>query len=55
MNTYQNRDIIVQFDMVRRKLKETGADLSKIKLTMSDGAKPSYITKRILSELERSE
>ena len=52
MNAYQNRDIIVQFDMITRKLKETGKDLGKIRITNQNGAKPSYITKRIMSELE---
>lgn len=51
MNAYQNRDIIVEFNRVVRKLKETGADLSKIKIRIADGGKPSYITKRILEEM----
>jgi len=52
MNAYQNRDIIVEFNMVVRKLKETGKDLSKIKIRIADGGKPSYITKRILEDLK---
>ena len=54
MNTYQNRDLIVQFDMVRRKLQESGKDLSRIPIVMDHDAKPSYITQRIISDLERS-
>lgn len=53
MNTYQNSDLIVQFDMVRRKLKESGIDLSRIKIAMEHGSKPSYITERIMRDMVR--
>ena len=52
MNMRQDRDIAIKWDMVCRKLKGTGADLSKIKIAMERNATPSYITKRIISELE---
>ena len=51
MNMRQDMDLAIKFDMIRRKILESGADLSKIKITMKDGAKPSYITKRIKEEM----
>ena len=53
MNREQNRDLAIKYDAICRKLKESGADLSRIRLTMADGAKPSYITMRIIDEIGR--
>lgn len=52
MNMRQDRDLAIKYDMICRKLKESGADLSKIKISMERNASPSYITKRIMAELE---
>ena len=52
MNMKQDRDLAIQWDMVCRKLKGTGADLSRIRIAMERNAAPSYITKRIMLELE---
>ena len=52
MNMRQDRDLAIKFDMIRRKLKDTGADLSKIPIVMEKGSTASYITKRIMSELK---
>ena len=51
MNEFQELDFIAQFNVVCKKLKESGADLSKIPITMKNGSKPSYITKRIMEEM----
>lgn len=47
----QDRDLAIKFDMIRRKLKESGADLSKIKITMEKGSVASYVTKRIMEDM----
>ena len=52
MNMRQDRDLAIKFDMIRRKLKDTGADLSKIPIAMEKGSTASYITKRIMAELK---
>lgn len=54
MNMKQDRDLAIQWDMVCRKLKGTGADLSRIRIAMERNASPSYITRRIMAELEGS-
>jgi len=54
MNMKQDRDLAIQWDMVCRKLKGTGADLGRIKIAMERNAAPSYITRRIMAELEGS-
>lgn len=52
MNMKQDRDIAIQWDMVCRKLKEAGADLSHIRIaTSEDARRNSYITKRIMEGL----
>jgi len=55
MNMKQDRDIAIQFDMARRKVLESGADLSKIKIVMKEGQKPSYITQRIKEGIKFNE
>ena len=53
MNMKQDRDIAIQWDMVCRKLKEAGADLSHIRIaTSEDARRNSYITKRIMEDLK---
>ena len=52
MNMRQDRDLAIKFDYVTRKLRESGKDLSKIPIVMENGSKASYVTKRILMELE---
>lgn len=54
MKEKQNADLCIQFDAITRKLKQTGADLGKIKIAMERNASPSYITRRIMAELEGS-
>ena len=51
MNMRQDRDLAIRFDAICRKLRESGVDLSQIRLSMSENAKPSYITKRIMDEI----
>ena len=51
MNMKQDRDLAIKFDMITRKLRESGKDLSKIQIVMEKGMKPSYITKRIMQEM----
>ena len=48
----QDRDLLMRFDAICRKLRRSGADLSKIKIVMEHGAKGTYITKRILEDLQ---
>ena len=45
-------DLLIKFEAIRRKLLRSGADLSKIKITMEKNSVPSYVTKRIMKELE---
>ena len=40
-----------RFDTICKKLRESGYDLSKIKIVMKDGHKGTYTTKRIMEEL----
>jgi len=47
----QDRDLLMKFDAICRKLRKSGADLSKIKIVMEHGSKGTYITKRILEDL----
>ena len=54
MNMIQDRDLAIKYDAICRKLKESGADLSRIKIATNDGAKrTSYITRRIIDEIGR--
>lgn len=53
MNMRQDRDLAIKFDSICRKLRESGADLSNIKIVMEKGTQATYITKRILEELNR--
>lgn len=54
MNMRQDRDLAIQFDAICRKLRESGKDLSRIPITTNENAKQtSYITKRIMMDLER--
>ena len=55
MNMRQDRDLAIKFDMVRRKLLESGKDLSQIPIVMEGGKKPSYITKRIMEDMKNAE
>ena len=52
MNMKQDRDLAIKFDSIRRKILESGADLSKIRITLKDGSKPTYITQRIKEGLK---
>lgn len=54
MKEQQNADLCIQFDMITRKLRESGADLGRIKIAMERNASPSYITRRIMADLEGS-
>ena len=47
----QDEDWAIKFDSIRRKLKESGADLSKIKITMEKGSVGTYLTKRIMEDM----
>lgn len=53
MKEKQNADLCIQFDSITRKLRESGANLGRIKIAMERNAAPSYITRRIMAELER--
>ena len=56
MNMRQDRDLAIRFEMITRKLRESGADLSKIPITTNENAKNnSYITRRILRDLKGGE
>ena len=48
----QDIDLLIKFEAICRKLRNSGADLSKIKLVMENGHKGSYVTRRILEELK---
>lgn len=52
MNIRQDKDLAIKFDMICRKLKESGADLSKIKITMEKGSVGTYWTKRIMEGMK---
>ena len=52
MKDKQNQDLAIKFDVITRKLKESGADLSRIPIVMEKGSNPTYITKRIMEELK---
>lgn len=52
MNIRQDKDIAIKFDLITRKLRESGKDLSRIRITTNEGAKSnSYITRRIMQDL----
>ena len=52
MNMRQDRDLAIKFDAICRKLRESGKDLSHIRITTHEDAKNnSYITRRILDGL----
>ena len=51
MKDKNNQDLAIKFDVITRKLKASGADLSKIKITLEKGSMGSYITKRIMEEM----
>ena len=55
MNIRQDADLAIKFDAIRRKLKESGADLSRIKIALKDERTNSYITRRIMEELKEDE
>lgn len=42
-----------KFEAVCKRLKKSGYDLSKIKIVMAGGHRGTYVTKRILQELEK--
>ena len=53
MNIRQDKDLAIKFDLITRKLRESGKDLSRIKITTNEDAKNnSYITRRIMQDLE---
>ena len=53
MNMRQDRDLAIRFDSITRRLRESGRDLSHIKIGTNEGAKKnSYITRRIMEELK---
>lgn len=47
-----DKDLAVEFDSVCKELKKAGKDLSRIPIVMMRGAKPSYITQRIMKEMK---
>ena len=49
----QDRDLLMRFDAICRKLRNSGADLSKIKIVMRPGSTSSYIAKQILQDLQK--
>ena len=52
MNIRQDKDIAIKFDLITRKLRESGKDLSRIRITTNEGTKNnSYITRRIMQDL----
>jgi len=51
----QDKDLLIKFDVITRKLRESGADLSKIRITMGYDRTNSYITKRILAEMNNTD
>lgn len=54
MDKVQDMDLAVKFDAITQKLRESGADLSRIRITTHDFAmRNSYITRRIMADLER--
>lgn len=42
----------IEFDDITKKLKESGYNLSKIKIVMEAGKQGSYLTKRLIEDLE---
>lgn len=53
MNIKQDKDLAIRFDSITRKLRESGKDLSRIRITTNEGAKnSSYITRRIMQDLK---
>ena len=52
MNMKQDRDLAIKFEMITRKLRESGRDLSKIPLVIEKDSQPTYLTRRIMSDLE---
>ena len=45
-------DLLIKWETVRRKLLNSGADLSKIRIVMEKGSLPSYVTHRIIEDLK---
>ena len=52
MNIRSDKDLVIRFDSITRKLKESGADLSRIRIAMERNSVPSYITKRIMEDIK---
>lgn len=48
----QDRDLLMRFDAVTRRLRESNVDLSKIKIALDSGNTSSYVTKRIMQDLK---
>ena len=48
----QDRDLLMRFDAITRKLRESNVDLSKIKISLESGNTSSYITKRLINDLK---
>ena len=54
MDMKKDRDIAIKFDSITRKLRESGIDLSEIKISTNEGARRnSYITRRIMEEMRK--
>ena len=51
----QEQMLVDKFEAVCSRLKNSGYDLSRIKIVMADGHKGSYVTKRIMEELNKGE
>lgn len=49
----QDIDLLIKFDVITRKLRESNYDLSKIKIVSKGGSTSSYIYRKILQELEK--
>lgn len=54
MNMRQDRDLAIKFDSITRRLRNSGYDLSAIRLSMREVHTSSYINKRISKELENN-
>ena len=48
-------DLAEQFNRITKALRDSGKDLGRIKISMEHGRTPSYITRRIIKELEGGE
>lgn len=50
----QDRDLLMRFDAITKKLRDSGIDLSGVNITTNLSHNTSYITKRIMAEMEEN-